>query len=265
MLINKIQLGLIILLLSPHVFASHSFGGLDMCALYPEVMPPGLPVEQLPDINSQPAQLMQTYCTQCHELPGPGRHTAEEWPSVLQRMLTLMDVANRFGGLLGKIKNPSNEERQQLQLYLSRYALKPLQQTPAGLGARAFNNHCSACHATPDPSQYNHDEWPVLLKRMQRNMTVMKYTPPSAEVMLQIQHYLQSNMTNDSITLTTIEKSKAVNKIRQAKVAMLYPESWLALGPFLLLVIIGFGRWWLHSYNKHHAHKNHNKQMKARQ
>ncbi len=71
-----------------------------MCALYPEVMPPGLMPAQLPDAGGQGALLMQNYCTQCHELPGPGRHTAEEWPQVLDRMLVIMDVADRFGGLL---------------------------------------------------------------------------------------------------------------------------------------------------------------------
>lgn len=262
MLIKKIQLGLLFLLMSPYVLASHSFGGLDMCALYPEVMPPGLSVDLLPDTKGNGASLMQKYCTQCHELPGPGRHTAEEWSPVLERMLTLMDVANRFGGLLGEIKKPSKEEREQLQLYLSRHGLKPLKKTPRGLGAIAFENHCSACHATPDPSQYNHDNWPKLLKRMQRNMAVMKYPPPSSEVMLQIQHYLQSTDTNGSLTITTIDKTKAVNEFRQAKAATLYPESWLALGPFLLLVIIGLVRWWLPLYKKH-AHKNHNKQIKA--
>ena len=185
------------MLISPLVLAAHSFGGIDMCALYPEVMPPGLPVEQLPDATGQGARLMQTYCIQCHELPGPGRHTADEWPTVMQHMLTLMDVADRFGGLMGNIKSPNSKEREQLQQYLSRHGLKPLQHAPEGMGGRAYASHCGACHATPDPLQYAIKDWPAILKRMQRNMAVMKYTPPGSEVMLQIQHYIQSVYRND--------------------------------------------------------------------
>ena len=254
MLIKKLQLLLVILFISPLASASHSVGGLDMCALYPEVMPPGLPTEHIPDIGSQPAQLMQTYCTQCHELPGPGRHTAEEWPLVLQRMLTLMDVANRFGGLMGNIKKPNHEESELLQQYLTRYALKPLEQKTGGLGATAFENHCSACHALPDPQQYNNDNLPVLLKRMQRNMMVMKYAPPSFEVMLQIQQYLQSTPSPDSRPLKT---TNLFNEAALNKKPLIYFESWLALGPFLLLVIIGLVRW------KMNSGKTNNRKMQA--
>lgn len=249
------------LLVSTTASASHSFGGLDMCALYPEVMPPGLPTEQLPNNNSHATQLMQTYCTQCHELPGPGRHTADEWPAVLQNMLLLMDVATRFSGLMGNIKNPSHEESKQLQQYLTRYALKPMEQKPAGVGARAFENHCGECHALPDPTQYNKDHWPELLKRMQRNMTIMKYAPPSSEVMLQIQHYLQSghspeSNSNNPLSLTTTDsfhEAAQQESVRNQKnkSSSIHLQSLLALGPFLLLVIIGLVRWRLNSRKDH--------------
>jgi len=245
------------LFISPMASASHSYGGLDLCALYPEVMPPGLPTEQLPDSNSPPAQLMQTYCSQCHALPGPGRHTADEWPAVFQRMLMLMDVANRFAGLMGNIKNPSHEESEQLQQYLTRYALKPMQQKPAGMGARAFENHCGECHALPDPLQYNNDHWPELLKRMQRNMAIMKYTPPSSEVMLQIQHYIQLSRSPDSPSLATRDSSRKTEQNQKNKPSSIHLQSWLALGPFLLLVIVGLVRWRLNS------RKNHNHQIQS--
>ena len=251
MLTKQIQLILVLLLICPQVLASHGFGGIDMCALYPEVMPPGLPVEQLPDATGQGAQLMQTYCTQCHELPGPGRHTADEWLTVMQRMLTLMDVANRFGGLMGKIKNPTSEEREQLQLYLSRHGLKHLQQIPSGLGSGAFENHCSACHALPDPMQYDKKAWPGILKRMQRNMTVMKYTPPSFEVTLQIQHYIQSAHKADQVPIETANNQYTAEKNRPLDASPIHPGSWLALGPFLLLIILGLLRWWFSSQQKH--------------
>ena len=251
----------VLLLNSTFVFASHSFAGLDMCALYPEVMPPGLKSEQLPNAGGQAALLMQNYCTQCHELPGPGRHTAEEWPQVLDRMLVIMDVADRFGGLLGNVKTLSSDERDQLRSYLVSHALKPLAQTPRkaglGAGARAFENHCSACHALPDPAQYDVN-WSGLIKRMQRNMQVMKYLPPTADSMMQIQLYLQNNSADDNNHISAgnhksdqLNLNMAGDSVR-FKNKKLNAGSWLSLGVFFLLVFIGVFRWWYgHQHIRH--------------
>lgn len=244
------------------VLANHNFGGLDMCALYPEVMPPGLKPEQLPDAGNPAASLMQNYCTQCHELPGPGRHTAEEWPQVLERMLVIMDVADRFGGLLGNVKTPSAEEREQLRHYLVLHALKPLTQKPQGVGASAFENHCSACHALPDPAQYEID-WTVLIKRMQRNMQIMKYSPPTADSMMQIQLYLQNNNVAKSSQVASNKHSASHLKLNMAGNSMHFNEnklkrnqlnsgSWLSLGIFFLLAFIGLLRWWYSHQNIKH-------------
>ncbi len=249
----------VLFLNSSLVFASHNFGGLDMCALYPEVMPPGLMPEQLPDASGQGALLMQNYCTQCHELPGPGRHTAEEWPQVLERMLIIMDVADRFGGLLGNVKTPSPDEREQLRSYLVSHALKPLAQTPKGAGARAFENHCSACHVLPDPALYDVD-WSDLLKRMQRNMQVMKYSPPSADSMLQIQLYLQNNKAVEPSHVSAGEYSANHLKLNMAGNSVRLNDrkfssgSWLSLGVFFLLAFIGLLRWW-NSHQHSQTHK----------
>ncbi len=173
--------------------ASHSYGGLDLCTLYPEVMPPGMPPQDLPHPGSPGANLLQSYCAQCHALPGPGRHTADEWQAVLDRMNLLMDVASRFGGLMGNIKVPGTGESEVIRAYLTDNALQALQGEPRGIGATAFSSHCGSCHALPDAGQHRLEEWPAVLKRMQRNMTVMNYSPPSREHMVQIQHYLQQN------------------------------------------------------------------------
>jgi hypothetical protein len=37
-------------------------------------------------------------CTQCHALPDPQRHTASEWPVVVQRMRGYMRWANTVTG-----------------------------------------------------------------------------------------------------------------------------------------------------------------------
>lgn len=245
---------LVLMLSSSSGFASHSFGGLDMCALYPEVMPPGLMPDQLADAGGQGATLMESYCTQCHALPGPGRHTAEEWPEVLERMLVVMDVADRFGGLLGNVKTPSSVERDQLRRYLVLHALKPMIQKPQGIGASAFENHCSACHALPDPALYNDIDWSSLIKRMQHNMQVMKYDPPSVDSMMQIQLYLQHNNkrvdTNDVSAENYLRLNMSGDSI-SFKNRNFSAGSWLSLGLFFLLSLIGLVRWW-----KNHQHEN---------
>ena len=255
-------LQLVLLLSSLPVFANHSFGGLDMCALYPEVMPPGLMLGQMPESGGKGAVLMQSYCTQCHALPGPGRHTAKEWPQVLDRMLVLMDVANRFGGLLGRVNTPTTEEREQLSSYLNRYALKPLSnplskethpQRLQGLGATAFENHCGNCHALPDPAQYRSSDWTGLTKRMQRNMVIMKYPLPSSEVMMQIQLFLQQHSQQPSLQHAGLQiehQSENPESYISASVgAELFSVQqfrggrWLALGPFFVLMVLGLVRW----------------------
>ena len=254
----------VLLIDSTPVLASHNFGGLDMCALYPEVMPPGLKLEQLPDTGGADASLMQNYCTQCHELPGPGRHTAKEWPQVLDRMLLLMDVADRFGGLLGNVKTPTPAERNQLRSYLVMHALTPMTQKPQGIGASAYESHCSACHALPDPAQYDVD-WTVLIKRMQRNMQVMKYTPPTADSMMQIQLYLQNNkavesshVSADGYSADHLKLNMVGNNVRfddrKFSPGKLNMGSWLSLGVFFLLTFIGLLRWW-NSRQHSHSHK----------
>ncbi|MDH5735552.1 MAG: hypothetical protein OEY87_05450 [Gammaproteobacteria bacterium] len=235
--------------------ANHSFGGLDMCALYPEIMPPGITKNQLPDPNGSGAALMENYCTQCHALPGPGRHTADEWPQVFNHMLTLMDVANKFGGLLGHVKTPDNIERQQLINYLQRYALRGLKQKPQGYGATAFENHCNACHQLPDPAYYSAQQWPDIIKRMQHHMTVMQYSAPSIDAMMQIQLFLQQYNNKNVIDKDILNSSLTDNTphtVNDARKYFISAESLLALGPFLLLISIGLTRWWLNQ----HKHKN---------
>lgn len=227
--------------------ASHSYGGLDLCTLYPEIMPPGMQPQDLPQPESQGASLLQTYCAQCHALPGPGRHTAGEWQSVLDRMILLMDVSSRFGGLMGTVKVPGAGEGEVIRDYLTGNALQALQREPRGMGAAAFSSHCGSCHALPDAGQHRLEEWPSVLKRMQRNMTVMKYSPPSREHMVQIQHYLQQSLQTepDAIPAGADPVSSGSSDAGGFDARNLFDSGrWMALGPFLLLVFVGLARWW---------------------
>ncbi|WP_078484992.1 hypothetical protein [Solemya pervernicosa gill symbiont] len=179
------------LLTAGQAVAGHDWGGMDLCTLYPEKMPPGMSIEQLPQSDHPGALLMQRYCAQCHNLPGPGRHTAVEWPQVLERMDTLMEVSSRFGALLGRVEVPTQGESLQIQAYLNTNALQPMRHFSGGFREKSYQQHCSGCHALPDPAQHSADEWPMVMARMARNREVMKRAPLSPETQLTILAYLQ--------------------------------------------------------------------------
>ena len=50
------------------------------------------------DLISQSGQMFSIACSQCHVLPDPRRHTALEWPRVVERMQRNMAWANRVTG-----------------------------------------------------------------------------------------------------------------------------------------------------------------------
>jgi hypothetical protein len=119
---NRLFLLLMILSMPLPVAASHFWGGIDLCEVYKDKLPPGLTTELLPDAHSQAVVLLDHYCTQCHNLPGPDRHTAAEWRDVASKMFMLMDVSNRFGGLMGKVETMEPQEQEMLLAYLERHA-----------------------------------------------------------------------------------------------------------------------------------------------
>lgn len=113
---------LLLLALPLPVLASHAWSGVDLCKLYEDKLPPGLSAESLPDATSHGAGLLARYCTQCHNLPGPDRHTAAEWRETTSNMFMLMDVSNRFGGLMGRVDVLSPGDQGILLKYLERHA-----------------------------------------------------------------------------------------------------------------------------------------------
>ncbi len=110
--------------------ASHQWAGIDLCAVYEDTLPPGLSIESLPEPNSSGADLLQQYCTQCHNLPGPDRHTAAEWGDVTSKMFMLMDVSNRFGRLNGEVDTMQSHDQKALQSYLERHATQSMVEHP---------------------------------------------------------------------------------------------------------------------------------------
>ena len=51
-----------------------------------------------PEVNRPSGEAFRVACSQCHVLPDPQRHTAEEWPRVVARMQENMEWMNRVVG-----------------------------------------------------------------------------------------------------------------------------------------------------------------------
>ncbi len=178
-------------------------GGDDMKEMMQDMMgaqlPPGIDPNNLPDAQSKGAQLLTQYCVQCHEMPAPGMHTTEEWPSVIERMNWRMQMMSGRGmmSMMHDIKAPSDDELETLAIYLQKHAQRAIDKTqykdldtPAG---QAFEATCSQCHALPDPKQHTADEWSGVVQRMKRNMSVMGKTVPNQETLKTIVGWLQGH------------------------------------------------------------------------
>ena len=142
-----------------------------LAAAHIALPPPGITAAELPDAQSQGAQLVGTYCAQCHNLPAPGMHGATDWPIVARRMWLRME------GLPASldVKVPTMAERFAMLEYLNANALKVSgANLPAGRGREEFSKVCSQCHALPDPRGHSPEDWPTVFARMEQNMERMK-------------------------------------------------------------------------------------------
>jgi len=66
-----------------------------------------------PDLNTQAGQAFSTFCVQCHALPDPRQHTAQEWPAVVGRM-------RGHGGGNGKVR-PGQDDDGEIIDFLRRH------------------------------------------------------------------------------------------------------------------------------------------------
>jgi cytochrome c5 len=231
-------------------FANHDWGGIDVCTVYRNTAPPGFDPAALPQSSGTGALLLTRYCTQCHALPGPGHHTAAEWPAVLERMQVLMDTSRRFRGLMGSIAAPDADERATLRAYLSANALAPMRGSPHGPGAEAFASHCASCHALPDPRQHPAADWPAVVTRMQGNTTIMQRGDMSPEAQVAIIGYLQAAVSD---RLAGDARAGGVQLARAGTVATAssYGITRLAiLVPFFALAGLGMLRWWYGAHRR---------------
>lgn len=158
------------------------------------LLPPGVDPALLPEPDSAGAHLLQQFCTQCHNLPGPGMHATEEWPQVLGRMNMRMQM---MGGMMGRMMGVVAPDPVQLEIllgYLQRHAQKPIDaaqytdlNTPAG---QAFSTFCMQCHALPDPRQHTAQQWPAVVARMRGNMAAMGKIVPAETATQEIIDFL---------------------------------------------------------------------------
>jgi cytochrome c5 len=151
--------------------------------------PPGLAAGDLPDPTSREAQLVMTYCGQCHGLPSPMAHSGTDWPSVARRMWLRMEMLPESLA----IKTPTPSERGLILSYLLANSLKVSGAAlPAGKGRDEFAVVCNQCHALPDPRVHSADDWPAVYARMERNMERMQVQAPGGTVGTDILLYLQT-------------------------------------------------------------------------
>ena len=54
--------------------------------------------QRYPEVNRPSGEAFRLACNQCHVLPDPQRHTADEWPKVVARMQENMEWMNRVVG-----------------------------------------------------------------------------------------------------------------------------------------------------------------------
>jgi len=149
--------------------------------------PAGVVPESLPDPTSPGARVLVQYCTQCHALPSPTAHGAQDWPFVARQMWLFID---EMRGELG-MRSPSPAERARLLSYLQANALQVAASLPAGAGKATFEATCARCHVLPDPRRHSPVDWPNVVMRMERNMERFRLSGVNRQMAESIVTYLQ--------------------------------------------------------------------------
>ncbi len=77
-----------------------------------------------PEVYRPSGEAFRVACNQCHTLPDPQRHTAEEWRAVVARMQENMEWMNRVVGSKPVPGEPTLRV-EEINAFLARYARKP--------------------------------------------------------------------------------------------------------------------------------------------
>jgi cytochrome c2 len=77
-----------------------------------------------PEVNRPAGEAFRVACNQCHTLPDPQRHTAQEWRAVVARMQENMEWMNRVVGSKPVPGEPTLRV-EEINAFLARHARKP--------------------------------------------------------------------------------------------------------------------------------------------
>jgi cytochrome c5 len=170
--------------------------------MMPDMLPPGISPEDLPEPDSPGARLVARYCGQCHNIPSPAMHSAQEWPAVADRMFYRMSMMSGSMEMMMNVEPPTAEERKTIVAYLRKYAQRSIPPEaipfPDTQGAAQFKKSCSNCHALPDPGAHTAGEWPQIVERMQAHMRAMNKGEMSENEKKDIVNYLVRNARRSS-------------------------------------------------------------------
>ncbi|MBF0437611.1 MAG: hypothetical protein HQL93_00675 [Magnetococcales bacterium] len=152
---------------------------------------PDLGSDDLKDAQSPGAQGVLKYCGQCHNVPGPGLHTREEWNQIFWRMIWRMQVMR---GQFEKFLVPNYEESHTMFSYLTANAIQAVTagDVPQVEGAKEFLKICIQCHRLPSPIQHEAKDWREVVLRMKTHMKSMSRVSPTPEETDRIVSYLKS-------------------------------------------------------------------------
>jgi cytochrome c5 len=169
-----------------------------MHQMMPDLVPPGVSPENLPDPNNQGAKLLVRYCAECHNLPNPSMHSAEEWAVIADRMNRRMArMAGTRGIGMMIIEIPSAAEQQSIVTYLKANSLRSISPgilpSPESHGATLFKDRCSQCHSLPDPKVHTSAEWAGIVEKMQAYMQSMDKRVITGDEEKEIADYLQKH------------------------------------------------------------------------
>ena len=80
-----------------------------------------LDTRRYPEVNRPSGEAFRLACNQCHVLPDPKRHTADEWPKVVARMQENMEWMNRVVGSQ-PVQGEPQLRIEEINAFLRRYA-----------------------------------------------------------------------------------------------------------------------------------------------
>ena len=166
-------------------------------------------LEDLPEQGSRAVGLQQAYCLQCHGVSSPRMHSAEEWPTLIRRMLMRASALDsRLGGprseemvdemLMAGLRTavlPPAEDVDSLVAYFQRNAFPAAAQSeiPDTPEAALYVEKCSACHETPSPTAHGPEDAQALVARMSAMMAMLGMEQLTAEDQSRLVAFMQQS------------------------------------------------------------------------